>query len=525
MTLSVLLMGSMFLGAGLLASRTIKGLSAQQAHFVGTDLVELERVQQLGRLLAQMRAEIRGFVFAPDQAQRSRAKAALELATKEKDKLLAEALQTAPPGEQSLLKAYADAAARLDAAHAAIMQTATGTPEATVAAAAMLSKTADPVAVEMDKGVRRLVTLGKSGMTAAVQAAAKEAEMADRAILAALAAALILGGAAMVWTQRSLARGLRSVADLAGEVSRGNLGIRAVPRGNDELTDLVKVIDGMAQAVRVVVAEAAEGARSVAGGVQHLSETAEDLDSTARAQALSSDTATTAVEEMSANIADTARNTGKTEEAARRVCNLARETTATVERAVDAMHRIADRIGVVREIARQTDLLALNAAVEAARAGEAGRGFSVVATEVRKLSERSNEAASDIEGLSKVTMRTSEEAGQMLSVLLADMEDTLRRVAEINRANGELASGIQQVADVVRKVDGATQTTRGAAKGLSDTALDLARRAEKLQSTVGFFTVGDGAAGGGGEGDAQAIDLPDIPPADAAGAETFDRAA
>ena len=488
MNLTLVLMGGMFIGAGALASRTMEDLAAQQAQIVNSDMVSLERVQELGRLLAQTRAEIRGYVFAADDALRSRSKAALDLIAKEQGKLLDQALADASPGEANLLKAYGDAAQRLSESHKLVMQAAQN--GGAVVASNIMTKTADPIITEMDKGVRRLVTLERGNMSAAVQGAQARAAFANKVILGALAAALVLGGLAMLWTQRSLTRGLRAVAGLADEVSKGNLDARAVVRGNNELTDLLKVIDGMAQAVRVVVAETAEGARSVAGGVQRLSETAQDLDHTSRGQAADSDTASTAMEEMSANIAETARNANMTEEAARRVLSLAQETVTTVDRAVASMQEIADKIGVVRDIARQTDLLALNAAVEAARAGDAGRGFSVVAAEVRKLSERSNSAASEIDGLSRVTMQTSTAAGKMLSGLLADIDGTLTRVAEINRANSELALGVRQVAEVVRKVDGAAQVTRDASQSLSGTAAELAHRADMLRNTVGFFSVG-----------------------------------
>lgn len=494
MMLTLVLMGGMFIGAGVLASRTLKDLAAQQVRIVDVDLAGLERVQTLSRLLAQTRAEIRGYVFAQDDIARSRAKAALELISKEQKKVLEEAMAKASPGEANLLKAFAEAETRLKEAHAMVMRAAESGGAGI--AAGILTKSADPVLAEMEKSAKRLVALGRSSMSASVQGAQAWAEFANAVILGAVAVALVLGSAVMLWTQRVLSRGLRSVAKLAEEVSKGNLDARAAMRGNNELTDLLKVIEGMAQAVRVVVAEAAEGARSVAGGVQLLSETAQGLDRTSRGQAADSDTASTAMEEMSANIAETARNAAMTEEAARRVLSMARDTVATVDRAVTSMQEIADRIGVVRDIARQTDLLALNAAVEAARAGDAGRGFSVVAAEVRKLSERSNSAASEIDDLSRVTMKASTEAGRMLSGLLSDIDGTLTRVAEINRANGELALGVRQVAEVVRKVDGAAQSTLEASHSLSSTAADLADRADTLRRTVGFFSIGTEAPAG-----------------------------
>lgn len=487
MNLSLALMGSMLLGTGLLASRTMENLAAQQVQLVTIDMAALERAQQLGRLLAETRAEIRGFVFAQENGMRSRSKAALDLITAEQTQVLDAAIAVASGYEAAFLTTYATAAARLTEAHALVMKAASNGGGAI--ASSIMANTADPIIGEMDNRSKQLLALERARMNASVNAAQASAQFANQVMLGALIAALIVGLAAVVWIQRVLMFGLRSVAGLADEVAQGNLEAQTTLRGNNELTDLMKVIVGMAQAVRVVVAEAAQGARSVAGGVEMLSQTANSLDRTSRGQAADSDTASTAMEEMSANIAETARNANMTEEAARRVLSLAQETAATVDRAVASMQEITDRIGVVRDIARQTDLLALNAAVEAARAGDAGRGFSVVAAEVRKLSERSNAAASEIDALSRVTVQVSTDAGRMLSGLLTDIDGTLSRVAEINRANGELALGVRQVTEVVRKVDGAAQSTLEASQSLSLTAADLADRAESLRRTVGFFSI------------------------------------
>ena len=156
------------------------------------------------------------------------------------------------------------------------------------------------------------------------------------------------------------------------------------------------------------------------------------------------------------------------------------------------MQTIAEKITIVQEIARQTDLLALNAAVEAARAGEHGRGFAVVASEVRKLAERSQTAAQEIGALSGQTVSVAQQAGEMLTKLVPDIKKTAQLVEEISAACREQDVGASQVNQAIQQLDKVIQQNASASEEMSATSEELAAQAEQLQESISFFRIGDG---------------------------------
>lgn len=177
--------------------------------------------------------------------------------------------------------------------------------------------------------------------------------------------------------------------------------------------------------------------------------------SLAAEQAEAIERVSSAMEEMTASIRQTAEGAKRTEALAASTSAGAEENKGAVERTVTAMRTIATKVLFVQEIARQTDLLALNAAVEAARAGEHGQGFSVVAAEVRKLAERAATAAREIDELTNAAVQTAEEAGARIAKMVPEIQQTSSLVAEISGACGEQMVASQQINDVVQQLDSA----------------------------------------------------------------------
>ena len=140
------------------------------------------------------------------------------------------------------------------------------------------------------------------------------------------------------------------------------------------------------------------------------------------------------------------------------------------------MKEIAEKISIIDEISRKTDLLALNAAVEAARAGEHGKGFAVVASEVRKLAERSQTAAAEISRLTAGGVQRADGAGQLLSRLVPDIRKTAELVREIAAASAEQGSGATQVSKAMQQLDQVIQQNASASEEMSTGADELPSR-------------------------------------------------
>ncbi len=318
-----------------------------------------------------------------------------------------------------------------------------------------------------------------------------EYSSAKMVMIGLFAASVAVTAAAAFWIMAGLSRGLKQSVALAESIAEGDLRKTPELHGNDEIADLLQAQNQMVVKLRDVVARVNQSARNVASGSTQMASTSEELSQGATEQASSTEEASSAVEQMAANIKQSAENAQITEKIAMKSAEDARVSGKAVAEAVEAMQTIADRIMIVQEIARQTDLLALNAAVEAARAGEHGRGFAVVAAEVRKLAERSQTAASEISSLSASTVRTAASAGEMLVGLVPDIEKTSALVTEISTASRELATGSSQINLSIQQLDKVTQENTSAAEELSSSATELANQAEMLAEAMSFFRTGD----------------------------------
>ena len=282
---------------------------------------------------------------------------------------------------------------------------------------------------------------------------------------------------------------LKGMTVTAEAISRGDLTVTTRRRSDADTLGIA--LERMLAKLRDVVGNMSVSSQSVASSAHAMSATAEDLSSGATEQAAAAEQASSAMEEMSANIRQSADNAAQTEKIATHAATQAKASGDAVGEAVAAMKTIADKITIIQEIARQTDLLALNAAVEAARAGQHGKGFAVVASEVRKLAERSQQAAGEINELSGRTVDVSRKAGEMLTTLVPSIQRTADLVQEISAAMREQNTGADQINQAIRQLDTVIQRNASASTEAASVSDGLAAQSEQLHGIISFFKLDD----------------------------------
>lgn len=213
---------------------------------------------------------------------------------------------------------------------------------------------------------------------------------------------------------------------------------------------------------------------NVASGSEQLNVSSQQMSQGSSEQASS-------IEEMSASIQQNADNANQTEKIALKSAEDARQSGDAVLKTSVAMKQVAEKVSIIQEIARQTNLLSLNASIEAARAGEAGKGFAVVASAVQKLAERSQQAAVEISSLINESVGVSDHAYELLEKLVPDIQKTAELVTEISAASNEQNRSAEQVSIVV-------QQNASSAEELAATSEELSSQAVLLKEAMAFFT-------------------------------------
>ncbi len=372
---------------------------------------------------------------------------------------------------------------------------------------------------------------GRVDQAYAVDQQAMQAELARNSVAIALATGLaLLVGILAAWLiTRAVVGPLKRVIGRAQRIAAGELGLEDEAPRTDEVGQLMQAMQQMAAGLSGVVSGLQQGIEQLAGSAQALSAVTEQTNREVGSQKEETEQVATAMQQMTATVHDVARNAEEAAQAAQAADDkvdagqrVVRESMQRIEQLATAadtasagidslsaeIHTIGDVLAVIKSVAEQTNLLALNAAIEAARAGEQGRGFAVVADEVRALARRTRQSTEEIERLvaslrgnaqqSVAQIRGSTELVRLAVADALQTESALGSIAVavslIQQMNQQIAAAAEQQSSVAEEISRSVTQIRGsadqAALAMQDNArssIELAQLGSDLKGMVGHF--------------------------------------